>query len=348
MKKIKVLTDYKGYYGSKWNATPYRSGYDQSQLTANFHQYGYELEFIKLNDIRFKEDLWKDRIVLYTSSEEAGFHYKGFIEDVILGLERLGAILVPSFDMLRANNNKVFMEIIREAKLNSQMIDMNNRIYGTLEELDVEINEGKVEYPCVLKKAEGSMSRGVYLANNSEELLRFAKKISRTRHFKSELQEVLRIRKHKGYKPESKHQGKFIIQPFIPGLKNDWKVLIYWDHYYILKRHVRKNDFRASGSGVNYKAGSEAGFPLLQLNYLKEVFMKSDTPNLSIDFGYDGKTGYIFEFQGIFFGTSTQYKSRDYYLHSNNEWLAKNKILDQEGEFVYSIVKFLDVKGLNK
>jgi len=348
MRKIIILTDYKGYFGSKWHSLPYRSGYDQTKLAGYFQEYGYSVEFIRLSEVEFVKDDWNGQIVLYTSSEEPGYHYKSYIEDVILGLERLGAILIPSFDLLKANNNKVYMEVLRQSRINIPELHMKSITIGTFEELEQKIIDGIIPFPCVLKKAEGSMSRGVYLAKNEKELKRYSKKISRTKHLKSEFQDQLRQQKHKGYAGESKFQGKFIIQPFISGLTNDWKVLIYWDHYYILKRHVRKNDFRASGSGINYKAGSEAGFPTQQFKYLKQVFNNLDTPNLSIDFAYDGKLGYILEFQGVFFGTSTQYKSKDYFLQTANEWRIEHKELDQEGEFVYSIVKYMESKGLNK
>ena len=36
MKEIILLTDYKGYFGSKWQSNPYRSGYDQQLLTRYF------------------------------------------------------------------------------------------------------------------------------------------------------------------------------------------------------------------------------------------------------------------------------------------------------------------------
>jgi len=46
------------------------------------------------------------------------------------------------------------------------------------------------------------------------------------------------------------HRSKFIVQEFIPDLSNDWKVLVFWDKYYVLRRKNRPNDFRASGSGL--------------------------------------------------------------------------------------------------
>ena len=127
----------------------------------------------------------------------------------------------------------------------------------------------------------------------------------------------------------------------MPDLKNDWKVLVYGEKYFVLKRNIKENDFRASGSGYNYTAGSESGFRVQMLNFLRKFYTAMDVPNLSIDFAWDGQTGYVFEFQGIYFGTSTQYKSKDYYEYSQGKWKLKENDLDQEQVYVHSVVEYL-------
>jgi glutathione synthase/RimK-type ligase-like ATP-grasp enzyme len=233
------------------------------------------------------------------------------------------------------------MEILRKITFPKENLKMDAGLFGTYEELLKLLQNNKINYPCVIKKSAGAMSRGVFLANDEEDLIRKAKKISYTAPLTVYLKEKIRCLKHKGYKKESGYQSKFIIQPFIENLKNDWKVLIYGSKYFVLKRNVRKNDFRASGSGYNYSSGKEADFPENMLDFLKEYYCKLKVPNLSVDFAYDGKKGYIFEFQAIYFGTSTQYKSKEYYEEINGKWEMKPNNLDQEQIFVYSIVSFL-------
>jgi hypothetical protein len=77
------------------------------------------------------------------------------------------------------------------------------------------------------------------------------------------------------------------------------------------------------------------------LDFIRKFFLKLDVPNLSVDFAYDGENGYIFEFQGIYFGTSTHYKSKDYYEFVDGSWFLKENILDQEQVYVDSIVEYL-------
>ncbi|MFW5803826.1 MAG: ATP-grasp domain-containing protein [bacterium] len=341
MNKIYALTDYKGFFGSKWKANPYRSGFDKTLLKHYFNQFGWEIEFIRMHEIDFKQK-WENRIVIYTSSEEIGLYYKNFIEDIILGLERAGAQVIPKFDFLRANNNKVYMEILRDQLLGKKLSGISSRFYGTLEELLHELNKEKVSFPCVIKTAAGAMSRGVFLAKDKAELLKYAKKLSRSPHYLAEIKEIVRTKKHKGYKKESKYQNKFIIQNFIPDLKNDWKVLVYGNHYYVLNRGIKKNDFRASGSHHNYKAGSEAGFPEELLNKVKNIYDLLAVPHLSLDFAWDGTNEIVHEFQAIHFGTSTMDFSDDLYVFENDTWNIEKANFSQEEEYVRGIIYYLE------
>ena len=343
--KIICLTDYKNNFGSKWNATPYRSGLDKKHLATLFKQHQFETEFVPMAEVDFKDKHWENSTVLYTSSEEYGLHYKSFIEDIVFGLQEKGATLLPDPAFLRANNNKVFMEVLRETRLPDKLKTVHSKAFGTYDEMITALQQGSITFPCVVKKAAGAMSRGVFLAKNDKELKRVVQKISHTGSWLISAKEWVRRKKHKGYKPESSKQGKFIIQPFINGLSNDWKILIYGDRYFILKRTIKQNDFRASGSGYKYKSGSQSEFPLEMLDQIRQFYFALDVPYLSVDYGFDGTNGYIFEFQAIHFGTSTQYKSKDYYQYSNGQWVAEENTFDQEQIYVQSIVDFLNRKN---
>lgn len=343
MLNLYIITDYKNNFGSKWKSLPYRSGYDKVYLKKLFLKNGYDAKFMPAHKIDFQEN-WDNRFVLYTSSEEKGLHFKDFIDDVVYGLQLKGAQLLPSYEFLKANNNKVFMEIYRDAILTEDLRTIQSRVYGTFEELLNDLEKNAIDFPCVLKKASGAMSRGVFLAKSNKDLKKKAKKLSYSSSPSIRLKEFFRKKKHEGYLPESNYQHKFIIQPFIPGLTNDWKILIYAEKYFILRRNIRENDFRASGSGLNYTSGSESGFPLHMLNMVRSFYKELDIPHLSVDFAYDGEKGYIFEFQGIHFGTSTHYKSKDYYEYENKEWVLKSNDLDQEQVYVHSIIEYLKQK----
>ena len=346
MKELVIITDYKNNFGSKWKANPYRSGLDKKYLIELFNDRKISVSLKKYAEISFSDSYWKDKWVLYNSSEDFGLFYKSYVEDIVLGLQLNGAKLLPRFELLRAHENKVFMEIIRELTIPESHRTIMSHTFGTLEEALELINSSKICFPCILKRADGAMSKGVFFINNQNELFKFIKRFGKTSNVKRWFLELARSYKYKGYSKESRFQKKFILQPFISGLLNDWKVLIYGNKVFVLRREVRKGDFRASGSGLNYKTGSDSEFPIQFLDFVYEFYKHINTPNISIDFAFDGKKPYIFEFQAIYFGTSTQYKSKDYYEKTENGWVVKENIFDQETIFVESIVSYINNKKI--
>jgi len=336
MTKLFLLTDYKGYFGSKHNAVPYRSGMDKEMLKNYFRESGYDAFFLNFSEVDFREN-WKDRIVLYTSQEDDGYHYKSYIEDIVLGLELADAIVIPKYKYIRANNNKVFMEILRDLLPLEIAKTISSKHYGSLEELENEIDS--IKYPVVLKTAAGAMSTGVTLAKNRTELLTRASKISRTENIKSEVWDLGRSFKHKGYIRESKNRSKFIVQNLIHNLPNDFKIIIYGDRFYFLYRDVRKNDFRASGSGKFY---FKQEYPKGMLDFADKVFKSFDCPNISIDVCFDGENFHLIEFQFVYFGTTTLDKSEFYYKKNKDSFILKEERSQLERIYVESIVYYLN------
>ena len=122
-------------------------------------------------------------------------------------------------------------------------------------------------------------------------------------------------------------------------MNNDWKILIFGDRYYILYRGVRKNDFRASGSGKFY---FNRELPRGILDYAENIFRKFNVPNLAIDVGYNDDKFYLIEFQMIYFGTTTIEKSPFYYTKEHSKWGLHDEKSELEKTYVYSIVKYIE------
>lgn len=343
MKRIILLTDYKDYFGSKWDAIPYNSGFDKELLSKYFAENNYEVEYIPLSKAKEIDNVI-DIPVLYTSSEDIGYHYKDFIEDIIYYLELKGANVIPRHKFLRANNNKVFMELLRNTIDENSDSKLKSWVFGTYEDLLEIIDD--ITYPIVVKTPRGAMSRGVSLAKNKEELISNVKSISRSKHLVQDIKDNLRPYKHKGYKVNSLYREKFITQEFIPSLKSDYKILIFGEKYYIFERPVRKNDFRASGSGnTNYIYGSKVELPKGIFDYALKVFNQANVPQLSIDVAYDGTRFYLIEFQALFFGTVGHVKSDGFYSLINRRWEFIPKKLDLEQVYAESIDYY--IKGNN-
>jgi glutathione synthase/RimK-type ligase-like ATP-grasp enzyme len=242
MREILILTDYKGIFGSKQFSPTYRGGMDVNLIVELFGERGYNVEIKNIFKIETDEISEKRPIVLYTSSEDKNGLYKSYIEDIIFHLEKCNYYVLPSYAYLRAHNNKVAMELIRERSKLECIKTVKSRYYGAIEELNEDIEN--ITFPVVIKSSSGAMSRGVVKANNPEELIRKAKTISRSLNVKHDIKEMLRKLKYLSkYKIESFHRYKFIIQNFIEGLENDWKILVYGNKCFVLYRGNRKMIF---------------------------------------------------------------------------------------------------------
>ena len=106
---------------------------DHVRLKKYFNELGFNAIFINVSSINFKQS-HKDKLFLYTSSEDPDYLYKSFIEDIVLGLEISGAIVIPSYKYLRANNNKVFMEILRDHLIIKSISNVKSSYFGSYED----------------------------------------------------------------------------------------------------------------------------------------------------------------------------------------------------------------------
>ena len=149
--------------------------------------------------------------------------------------------------------------------------------------------------------------------------------------------------KYRGYIKESQYRKKFIIQNFVPNLTYDWKVLIFDNKYYVLKRSTRKNDFRSSGSGIRQY---DERPPSLLLDFAEKIINAFNVPNISIDIAFDGNIFYMFEVQFVYFGSFTIDFSQNYFQRIDNNWILKNSKSVLEEEYAKSIVSFIKKNNL--
>ncbi|MFW6272670.1 MAG: hypothetical protein ACOC2U_02680 [bacterium] len=341
MEKIFLLTDYKDRFGSKHFDKPYRSGMDKKMLSKYFADFGYDTHFIRFGDVINSNFDFADKPTLYTSSEDIGYHYKSYIEDIVLFLFVNNAKILPHYYFLRANNNKVFMELLRKNLAFETEENLPVSVMGTLE--DFLEKADSFLYPLVIKTAEGASGSGVFLAKSKKEAIKKIKKISRTRYLIEDLKDIGRAKKHSGYIRESLYRNKFIVQSFIPNLSNDWKVYLFGSKLYIFYRPIFRNrGFRASGGGYdNYFYGKDARVVDGLLDYALRIFNKLNVPHASLDVAYDGNKFYLFEYQTLYFGTAGIPYSNGYFTKQNEKWCFISEKLNIEYVYVSSIVEYL-------
>lgn len=340
MKEIYIICDYQSRMCSKQNSIIYRSGMDKQLIKECFENNKITPCFINISDKTIYEINWRDKIVLYSSIEDHNLYYKSFFEDVIYYLKIQGAVIIPDFAFLKSNNNKVFMSQYFNVIDKNNTGNLRTQVFGCFEDLETQIDT--IKFPCVVKRSDSAMSRGVYLANNKTQLMHYVKKISRTIDLKFEIKDYLRKLKHRGYKPESKYRKKFIVQEFIHGLDHDWKVLVFDNKYFVLKRNVRKNDYRASGS---HRFIFTKDVPEKVLSYSKEIFEKFDVPFLSMDVGFNGTECFVFEYQGVNFGTYTMENAPYYFVFNKGKWISYTNDLQLEYVYCESVLSYIERKN---
>lgn len=329
------------------------NSFDLSKLKKYFTEYGFNLIIMQFCDIDYADNVWHGTPVLYTSLEDPELYYKSFIEDVVLGLEMAGAWLLPCYYYLRAHHNKVFLEVLRKNKGFNAINNIHSTIYGVPSECKARIDSFK--FPLVLKPAAGASSTGVTLVNNETELLETIDRISKVNYpilskKVKQLHSFVR-RVKRSFRPFSTssnkstlvtYRNKFIVQQFVRDLNNDYKILIYGDKYYVLKRDNRENDFRASGSGhLSWPALLPKGI----LDYAKEIYDHFDVPYVSLDIANNGREYFLIEFQFLMFGTFTLEKSPYYFQKISDEWIKIDGFSEIEKEFVSSVCDYISRKS---
>lgn len=337
--KVLILIDYRQQFWLK--ATHKEANYDLELMKLSFEKYGCFVEIREFSEICFRDMTYENTYVIYQSTEDWGQYYNSYIEDVLMGLKLAGAILIPDLQYFRAHNNKVFMEIMRDILASVEVKSIKSRYFGTYEEYLRKINEFS-ERTVVFKLSNGCQSKNVRLLINQKEKLNIPRVKTRTFNFYAwfinEVKPMLK-KIYPTYRKRSNNKKKFIIQDFIDGLDGDYKILVFDKKYYVLSRKIRKNDFRASGSGFfDFVKDVPDGI----LDYAKKVFEEFDVPFISLDVAHKNSKFYLFEFQFVSFGTYTLEKSPFYFEQNNNCWqvVCDRSILEQE--FAASIVQYIN------
>lgn len=321
------------------------------EIKRYFELSSFEVDIKKFSELDLSKN-YKDYFFLYQSSEINGSAYKIFIEDLIYHLENQGAIVLPKFKYLKAHSNKVFMELLRFNFQNESLKTLDTKCFGTVQEAK---NHNPV-FPVVIKRAWGSSGNGVYLAKNKKDYNKYIAKagsLLQSESWKIYFSEKLRKTIKSGIKilrPENseylnyiyiKHppNSPFIIQSFIPGLKGDYKVLIFGKKYFTLYRENRDNDFRASGSGKLFVVNDEKQKELL--NFARKLKAEIDFPIIGLDAAFDGNKFHLIEFQMMHLGPYTLQASKYWHEYIGNQWVKFSGQSNLEKELVIAISNFI-------
>jgi hypothetical protein len=281
----------------------------------------------------------KNSIIIHSSSQQP--EYKVFIDDILLYLAANSNRLVPSIHATRSHDNKGYQELHKRL---CGIRSLNGVYVAKLSEID---RKG-IAYPVVFKELSGFGSSGVRLLYSERGLLDATKVEPRLswretgKAIKSNIGYAVRkyILRRKHLKPYGNYYNTlkpFVLQDYIPNLSCDYKVLAFQNRFFVLKRDVRPNDFRASGSGRFHFEYPPTGL----LDFAAELLDKFDEPYMSLDICFDGSKFHLIEFQGLHFGPFTLTQSPQHFRQRDGRWdecVGKVELEEILGE---SLVLFL-------
>lgn len=337
--KIYFVTDSENFYGQK--KYPWES-LDIKKIITKL-QFLCEVEHVSFYQIVNTKINIENSIVIYTSSQQK--EYKEYIEDVLIYLSQKGNRLIPSLSTFKSHENKGYQELHKKLL---RIESIPAYYFGHHKEM----KNADIIFPAVLKALDGFGSGSVSLVSSKKSVISTTTKkdciidksiIGKIRTFiakpikKYILNKEVIDFKSKDYFDFFK---RFILQDFKPNLDYDYKVLVFYDKYYVLKRYTDKGDFKASGSGKFAFEKIENSL----LEYANELFDKFHEPMMGFDICYDGNEYFLIEFQGIHFGPYTLTHSDGYYIKEKESWTFINNKSDLDEEVSNAL--FLYIKAL--
>lgn len=290
-------------------------------------QLDYDLNIKTILDIQ-SLDLQPNDIIIYTSSENEII--RTYLKNNLFHLS-CNTYLIPSYELLMAHEDKGFQEIIKRRK---DFGDLKGQYF-------FDIEDNSLPFPKVLKTTQGAGSSGVFLVNKKDELKKirssFFKDGIKRRAINGQRKLKLKSSEYRIYKYTKKKFNLFVEQRFIPDLKHDFKVLVFGNRYFVLRRSIRKNDFRASGSG-NFEFVDP---PQQVLDYAKKIAKILDNPYLSLDIAQSDQGCHLIEFQATNFGPYTLLNAPYRYLDKDGKWLKEQNCKDLEANYAYALNYYL-------
>lgn len=334
-KIIYLITDSKGNIPQKKHETEsldlkvLKNELEKRKYVVKIYSYLEVINFLNKQDIN-------NNYFMYASSQYNSV--KSLIDDCLLYIVNMGGIIIPNYSLALAHENKALQELEKK-RLNIR----TPRSYVISSQEEAELILEEIEYPFIAKVSKGFASRGVEKITKKKDGKRFIRKYMKLYdgdNIKEKLIHLYRKFKFKNKYPN--RIGKVIFQEKIRTLDSDWKVLVFYDKYYILKRYTKQNDFRASGSGI---FDISADVPENIIYFANEVTQKLNSPLLSLDIVEKDGVCYLIEYQAVHFGLLTAIDNNVYYQLTSKGIIKNKKSNDVEYDFAYAIDNYISLES---
>ena len=278
------------------------------------------ITYCKKNEISYKlVDCYDSNIIEQLEDCEAlmWHHHHTSVKDVLLAkqllfaLEQSGKLIFPDFNTGWHFDDKVGQKYLLEA-LNLPLVPS----YVFYDKQRALKWISSIEYPKVWKLRGGAGASNVRLVKNIQQATslvnqafgkgfkpynalsslqeRLRKYKQGNANFREVLKGIYRLLQPPFYsKVLGKEIGYIYFQDFIPNNDSDYRVIVIGEKAIAIKRMVRQNDFRASGSGNFYYNEDLFGKELIQLAFQAKTELKADC--CAFDFVYDNGKPLIVE-----------------------------------------------------
>lgn len=257
-----------------------------------------------------------------------------FAKQLLYSLQTSGKVVFPDFHTAWHFDDKVGQSYL--LKLVGAPLVPSYVFYSKSEAMDWIRN---TDYPKVFKLRRGAGSSQVRLVKDYREAKRMVKKAfgrgfsqydaapnlaERWRKYREGLSTLLDVMKgvlRLGYTTDfdrvaGRERGYVYFQDFIPENDSDTRVIVIDGKAFAIKRMVRKNDFRASGSGL-IKYGRE-NFDDQTIKLAFQIADKLNTQSVALDFVYNKGVEKLVE---ISYGFSKEaYHDCEGYWDRNLNW----------------------------
>lgn len=340
---IVILCGDKGFFGQ--TRKPWVS-MDVHRIQQVFEERGFSVETHTFHEMTNRRERLKNALIFYSFSQKEAL--RRYINDLVAYLDDGTNRLIPSYELLKCHENKGYQELYRKKR----GIPSLRTYYLTSWR---ELSDYPVDFPVVFKTLDGSNGKGVHLARSREELIRLVKRYNpptslfttldllRRKHLRGkktypEYRDYSNEKDYRQYREHVIRENGFLVQDYVHNLTFDYRVLVFYDKYYVMKRHMKQGDFRASGTKLfDFDFDPSVGL----LDYARQVFGRMDAAMASLDIGFDGQEYCLFEFQALHFGVSALVRSDRYYSFDGSQWKCTQGQSDLETEVAESVVKYV-------
>lgn len=270
------------------------------------------IDYCKNNKIEYKiVDAYQSDIIQQVSDCDAfmwhfdHIHAKDtlFAKQLLFALEFSGKIVFPPTNMAWHFDDKVAQKYLLEA-INAPLVP-SYVFYSKKEALNW---IQTIEFPIVFKLRGGAGSENVKLLKSKNQAEKYIKKSFGRGFSQYNGYEVFkdRIRKYrlgieslvnviKGFirifyttefnRIKGNEKGYIYLQKFIPNNDSDTRVIVIGNRAFAVKRMVRGNDFRASGSGVKKYVKEEIDIRTIKIAF--KIAKKLNLECVGFDFIFD-------------------------------------------------------------